>query len=98
MGPPCRTDTYVAATRGGKRSIAAAAAVAAAKCTGIFAHRVDPRRALCPFDLRGLCHDPKCPWQSREAGGRAGRSNLYSVQGPIVYSTPPQLRALTRLF
>ena len=33
--------------------------------SGIFKYRVDPNRALCPFDLRGLCHDPQCPWQSR---------------------------------
>jgi hypothetical protein len=53
--------------RGSKnnQAVAAAAAAAAAKCTGIFAHRIDPQRALCPFDLRGLCHDPKCPWLSR---------------------------------
>jgi hypothetical protein len=35
-------------------------------CTGIFAHHIEWRRALCPFDLRGLCHDPRCPWQSRD--------------------------------
>mmetsp|Transcript_23096 Transcript_23096/g.57208 ORF Transcript_23096/g.57208 Transcript_23096/m.57208 type:complete len:431 (-) Transcript_23096:874-2166(-) len=34
--------------------------------TGIYALRIDPHRALCPFDLRGLCHDPKCPWLSRD--------------------------------
>jgi hypothetical protein len=35
-------------------------------CTGIFAYHIDPARALCPFDLRGLCHDPRCPWLSRD--------------------------------
>ena len=31
---------------------------AAEACTGIFAHSIDPQRALCPFDLRAGGH----PW------------------------------------
>ena len=30
--------------------------------------RRDPHWALCPFDLRGACRDPLCPWQSLSDG------------------------------
>ena len=31
-----------------------------------FSHAIDPLWPLCPFDLRGECRDPSCPWQSKD--------------------------------
>ncbi|XP_006825061.1 zinc finger C3H1 domain-containing protein-like, partial [Saccoglossus kowalevskii] len=28
-----------------------------------FSNRLNPRRVLCSFDLKGTCNDEKCPWQ-----------------------------------
>jgi len=56
--------TRAGAGAGGRSATSAEVGVESTS-TGIYALRIDPHRALCPFDLRGLCHDPKCPWLSR---------------------------------
>ena len=52
--------------RGKARVGGGALSVTEKNAPGVFSQRVDASRALCPYDLRGLCHDPKCPWQSRD--------------------------------
>ena len=57
---------YMGVGRSERSGSSGALSVTEKNAPGVFSQRVDASRALCPYDLRGLCHDPKCPWQSRD--------------------------------